>query len=406
MIAKTIAEKILSAHCGHDATAGEIVVCDIDLMMGHDANGPMAIRVCEELGGKVASPEKIVFVVDHASPAPYERVSNLQKLLRDFSKENDIRFFDAGEGVCHQLLIEEGLVGPGDLVVGTDSHTCTAGAVGAFATGMGATDMGVAFSSGKNWFKVPETIRVNLTGKLPSNCSSKDIILYVVGKIGADGGNYRAFEFYGNYIEECTLADRMTMANMIVEMGGKTGFMCHKDLGIEADAGATYCSTVDIDLGDMVPGAAKPHTVDNYTTIDEISEMPFQMAFLGSCTNGRIEDLREAAEVLRSKKISPDVRLLVIPASKSVLIQAVEEGVYLDLMNAGAVFFTPGCGACVGTHGGVPGDDEVVLSTANRNFKGRMGNNKAFIYLVSPKTLAYSCLKGVVTVPPMVIGGV
>lgn len=400
MRAKTIAEKILSEKSGQDAQAGQIVFCLIDQMMAHDANGPLAVRAFQKLGGvKVHDPSRIHFIMDHAVPAPNERTANLQMMLREFADAQEIDFIEGGEGVCHQLMIERGYVQPGDLVIGTDSHTCTYGAVGAFATGVGATDMGAAFLTGTNWFKVPETVRIELTGKLSENCSAKDIILYIIGKVTASGGNYLAFEFYGDYLNTCTLADRMTIANMVVEMGGKAGFICHEQLGIKADEGASYRDTILIHLDEIVPGAAKPHTVDHYAPVKELAGMKFQMAFLGSCTNGRIEDLREAAEILKGKQIAPRVRLMVIPASKNVLGQALEEGLVKILLDAGAFFFTPGCAACVGTHGGVPGDGEVVLSTANRNFKGRMGNNKAFIYLVSPKTLAVSCLTGTITVP-------
>lgn len=398
MRAKTIAEKILSEKSGTDAKAGEIVFCTVDQMMAHDANGPMTVKAFQSLGGeKLHDPQKVHFIMDHATPPPNERIANLQMMLRNFAMEQHVDFIEGGEGVCHQLMVERGYVHAGDLVIGTDSHTCTYGAVGAFATGVGATDMGVAFYTGMNWFKVPETIRINLNGALPENCTSKDIILYVIGKVTAAGGNYKAFEFYGDYLEHCTLADRMTIANMVVEVGGKAGFICHDGLGIAADEGAEYAGQIDFDLSLLTPGAAKPHAVDNYAQVSELAGTKFQFAFLGSCTNGRIEDLRQAADILRGKHIAPGVRLMVIPASKNVLLQAMEEGITIDLIQAGAFFFTPGCGACVGTHGGILADDEVAISTANRNFKGRMGNNKGFIYLVSPKTLAVSCLHGVIT---------
>lgn len=397
---KTIAEKILSAKSGQDARAGQIVFCEIDQMMAHDANGPLAVKAFRSLGGeRVCHPERIHFIMDHAAPPPNERIANLQAQLRTFAAEQGIDFIEGGKGVCHQLMIERGYVKPGDLVIGTDSHTCTYGAVGAFATGVGATDMGAAFKTGVNWFKVPATVRVNIRGAMPENCSAKDLILYIIGQVSAAGGNYCAFEFYGDYLETCTLADRMTIANMVVEMGGKTGFICHSGLGVSADPGAEYLRTIEVDLDRLVPGTAKPHTVDNYAPVAEVAGVAFQTALLGSCTNGRIEDLREAAQILKGRKVAPGVRLMVIPASETVMMQAIREGVAETLMEAGAFFFTPGCGACVGTHGGVPGDGEVALSTANRNFKGRMGNNKAFIYLVSPKTLAASCLTGVITVP-------
>ncbi len=397
---KTIIEKILSEKSGKDVTADEIVLCDIDVMMAHDANGPLAVRAFQSLGGKkVCDPKKIHFIMDHATPAPNETVSNLQLLMRNFAKEQDIDFIEGGEGVCHQLMIERNYVKAGDLVIGTDSHTCTYGAVGAFSTGVGATDMGAAFLTGKSWFKVPQTIKLVLDGKPADNCSAKDVILYIIGKIGASGGNYKSFEMYGDYLETLSLAERMTIANMVVEMGGKAGFICNKETGVHGDDGAKYEKVVHIDLDEICPGAALPHAVDHYAPIKAIAGTKFQLAFLGSCTNGRIEDLREASEILRGKKIAEGVRLLVTPASKNVMLQAIEEGITTDLIQAGATFFTPGCGACVGTHGGVPGDGEIVISTANRNFKGRMGNNKASIYLVSPKTLATSCLYGVITVP-------
>lgn len=400
MYPKTIAEKILSNKSGQDARAGQIVFCEIDQMMAHDANGPLAVKAFKALGGNaVCHPERIHFIMDHAAPPPNERIANLQAQLRTFAKEQGIDFIEGGKGVCHQLMMERGYVKAGDLVIGTDSHTCTYGAVGAFATGVGATDMGAAFVTGINWFKVPHTIRIDVCSKMPQNCTAKDLILYIIGRVSAAGGNYYAFEFYGEYFETCTLADRMTVANMVVEMGGKVGFICHSQLGISADPGAQYVKTIHIDLNALTPGTAKPHTVDNYAPVAEVAGTPFQMALLGSCTNGRIEDLREAAEILRGKKVAEGVRLMVLPASETVMMQAIQEGVAMDLMKAGAFFFTPGCGACVGTHGGVLGDGEVAISTANRNFKGRMGNNKAFIYLVSPKTLAASCLTGVITVP-------
>jgi len=400
MTAKTIAEKILSRHAGKRVSAGEIVYCSIDFMMAHDANGPMAIKAFEEMGGvRVYDPARIVLIMDHACPAPHERAANLHLLLREFARQQQVQLIEGGEGVCHQLVVERGFVGPGDLVIGTDSHTCTYGALGAFATGVGATDMGVAFLTGRNWFKVPETIRINLHGELDPRCSAKDIMLYVIGLLGSKRANYRAIEFYGEYLEKCTPADRLTMANMVVEMGAKTGFTCYSGLGIEADRGASYCEVIDINLDAITPGIAKPHAVDNYCPVSELEGMPFNLAFLGTCTNGRLEDLRIAANILRGKRISDRVRMLVVPASKSILQQAIAEGVMTDLLAAGATLFTPGCGACVGTHGGVPGDGEIVLSTANRNFKGRMGNNKAFIYLASPATVAASALFGVVTDP-------
>lgn len=396
----TVAEKILSAHCGKPVYAEEICFCTVDKMMAHDANGPMAVQAFEKMGGKhVCDPRRIFFIMDHACPAPYERVANLQTMLRRFAGEQGITFYEGGEGVCHQLMVEQGHVKPGELVLGTDSHTCTYGAVGAFATGVGAADMGVAMLTGKNWFKVPQTIKITLEGQLPRGCSAKDIILAVIGRITASGANYKSVEFYGDYLEHCSLADRMTIANMIVEMGGKCGFLCTSDMPVHADPGAVYCREEVFYLDQLVPGVAKPHMVDNYAPVTQVAGQPIDVGFLGSCTNGRIEDLRVAAAILAGKHIAPGVRFIVTPASRKVMLQALEEGIVETLTRAGAVFFPQGCGVCVGTHGGVPADGEVAISTANRNFKGRMGNAKASIYLASPQTVAVSCLRGVITDP-------
>jgi len=396
----TIAEKILSAHSDKNVYAGDVAFCTIDKMMAHDANGPMAIKAFQDMGGvKVCDPAKIFFIMDHVCPAPYERAANLHALMRDFAFKQGIRFYEGGEGVCHQLMLEKNHVKAGELVLGTDSHTCTYGAAGAFATGVGATDMGVALYTGKNWFRVPQTVKVNLYGQLPAGSSAKDVILTVIGKIGAAGANYKSVEFYGDYIDSLCLADRMTIANMVVEMGGKCGYICSKDLGIYADRCAEYCQAVEIDLSQVVPCVAKPHMVDNYAPIHEVEGTPIQIAFLGSCTNGRIEDLRIAARLLSGRHIPENVRMIVTPASRDVMIQAASEGIVEALLRAGAVFFTQGCGVCVGSHGGVPADGEVAISTANRNFKGRMGNNKASIYLASPQTVAASAAEGRITDP-------
>lgn len=396
----TIAEKILSAHCAKAVYADDICFCTIDKMMAHDANGPMAVRAFERMGGKtVCDPQKVFFIMDHACPAPYERIANLQKMLRDFAHQQNIIFYEGGEGVCHQLMIEKGHVKAGELVLGTDSHTCTYGAVGAFSTGVGATDMGVALLTGKNWFRVPQTIKIVLSGVLPRGCSAKDVILTVIGRVTASGANYGSVEFYGEYLNHCALADRMTIANMVVEMGGKCGFICTDDLEIRADRDAVYCREIEIDLAEVVPCVAKPHMVDCYAPVHEVVGTKIDVGFLGSCTNGRIEDLRIAAKILSGRHIAPNARLIVTPASREVMMQALREGIVQTLMEAGAVFFTQGCGVCVGTHGGVPADGEIAISTANRNFKGRMGNSKAMIYLASPQMVAASCLYGVITDP-------
>jgi len=400
MPGKTIAEKILGAHAGREVTAGEIVLCGVDRIMMHDANGPLAIRAFQNMGGEhVFDPDKVVIIFDHCAPAPNEKLSNVQNFSRQFAAAQHTHFHEGGHGVCHQLMVEHGYVSAGDLVIGTDSHTCTYGAVGALSTGLGATDVAAALLTGKLWFRVPQTIRVNLRGALPAMCSAKDVILAVIGMIRADGANYRSIEFYGEWLEHSTLADRMTVANMVVEMGAKCGFPCAGDLGIAADPDASYAKTVEIDLSQLSPVVAKPHLVDNTCPVDAVVGIPIQQAVIGSCTNGRLQDLSAAAAILRGKRVKDGVRLLILPASESVLNEAAKNGVLSALIEAGAIICTPGCGICVGTLGGVPADGDTVISTTNRNFLGRMGNNRASIYLASPETVAASALCGCITDP-------
>lgn len=400
MAGKTIAEKILSAHSGVDAKAGQIVICDIDHVMMHDANGPLAIRAFRNMGGeKVFDPDKVTVVFDHVTPPSNEKFANIHAFLREFVREQHIHFYEGGRGVCHQLMMESGRVHPGDLVIGTDSHTCTYGAICAFSTGLGATDVATAMLEGKLWFKVPFTIRVELTGALPKGLSSKDVILACIGKITAKGANYQAIEFYGDYLDTVSPSQHLTMTNMVVEMGAKCGFICNSSSEIRADADAEYVKTVQIDLSKLEPVIAKPHTVDNICPISEVLGTPVQQAVLGSCTNGRLEDLQIAASILKGRHIKRGVRMLVFPASETVLKEAAMDGTLVTLIDAGATICTPGCGVCVGTLGGVPADGENVISSTNRNFKGRMGNNKAHIFLASPETVAASAIAGVIADP-------
>ena len=400
MPGKTIAEKILSAHAGRELRAGDVALCDVDLVMMHDANGPLAIRAFRNMGGeRVFDPEKVAVVFDHCCPPANEKLANIHAFVRTFARGQGTHFYESGRGVCHQLMVESGLVRPGSLVVGTDSHTCTYGALGSLSTGLGATDIAAVLRCGKLWFKVPETIKVQLSGELPAGCGAKDVILSVIGTLGADGGNYLSVEFFGDFVEKASLAQRLTMTNMLVEMGAKCGFTCCSGLGIAPDEDASYLKTVEFDLDSLVPVAARPHTVDNVCPVEEIAGRRIDQAVLGSCTNGRMEDFETAAEMLRGKHIASGVRLLVLPASESILRQMSESGVLGQLIDAGATICTPGCGVCVGTLGGVPADGEVVISSTNRNFKGRMGNNKAFIYLASPETVTASALTGRITDP-------
>jgi 3-isopropylmalate/(R)-2-methylmalate dehydratase large subunit len=414
-LGKTIAEKILSKKSGKDAYANDIVVADVDFRMGQDGTSPLAIRAFEEMGGeRVFAPERAALVIDHSAPSPLEGVSALHTLMRNFAKENGVTLYDVGEGVCHQLMPEKGHVGPGSLVVGADSHTCTYGALNAFATGVGSTDLAAALISGKMWFKVPETIKFICNGHLPQGVYSKDLILYLISQVTADGATYMAAEYTGEAISDLSVDARFTISNMAIEMGAKVGLMEADDKvwewvrahgggddfeAFSSDPDACYADVKEYDVSDLEPYVAKPHRVDNGVPVGEVAGTPIQQAVLGTCTNGRLEDLSVAAQILKGRRVHPDVRLIVAPASRQIYLDAMDAGIIQTLVGAGAAVVTPGCGPCVGTHNGIPSDGENVISTANRNFKGRMANNKAFIYLGSPATVAASAVKGEITDP-------
>ena len=411
---KTIAEKILSKKSGQEVRANDIVVADLDFIMGQDGTSPLAIRAFKEMQAKkVFDPSRIAMVIDHSSPSPLEGVSDLHKQMREFAMEQKIHLFDIGDGVCHQLLPEQGHVVPGDLVIGADSHTCTYGAINALSTGVGSTDLAAGMISGKLWFKVPETFKFLLNGRLPEGVYSKDLILYLIGDVTADGVTYMAAEFTGEAIEALSVDARFTISNMAIEMGAKCGLMeadkktvdwvkAHGNKKFEiikADPDAHYVATREYDLSNLEPQLALPHTVDNVAPVSEAAGTPVQQGFIGTCTNGRMEDLRIAARILKGKKIAAGTRLIIAPSSRQSFLAAMREGLIESFVEAGAVLVTPGCGPCVGNHNGVPSDGENVISTANRNFKGRMGNNKAFIYLASPATVAASMLSGKIADP-------
>jgi 3-isopropylmalate/(R)-2-methylmalate dehydratase large subunit len=411
---KTIAEKILGRHSGTDAHADEIVVADLDFVMGQDGTSPLAIRAFNDMGGeKVFDTGKVAMVIDHSAPSPLEGVSALHKLMREFTADKGIKLYDIGCGVCHQLMPEQGHVVSGDLVIGADSHTCSYGAINVFSTGVGSTDLAAGMISGKLWFKVPETFKFQVNGKLGPGVYSKDLILYLVGDVTADGATYMAAEYVGEAIDALSVEARFTISNMAIEMGAKAGLMeadakaeawikAHSNRvpqPVAADADAVYAKVKEYDASKIGPQVARPHTVDNVSPIEEVEGTPIQQAMLGTCTNGRLEDLTIAAEIVRGKKIDPDVRFIVAPSSRRVYLEAMNRGVIQALVEAGAAVVTPGCGPCVGTHNGVPSDGENVISTANRNFKGRMGNNRAFVYLGSPATVAASALNGKITDP-------
>lgn len=415
---KTITEKILSAHAGRDVRAGDIAVVDVDVVMAQDGTGPLAVSQIKKLGfNKVANPVKSVFFIDHAAPSPRKELSDSHKVLRDFAKESGARLSDIGEGVCHQILVES-YVCPGDVVIGADSHTCTSGALGAFATGMGSTDIAVGFALAKTWLLVPQTIKVNFNGKLGKGVYAKDLIIYLIGKITADGATYKALEFSGSVSRGLAIEDRFTISNMAVEAGAKAGIFaadeitnryleqsgragCFKE--IKADEGAKYEAEINIDCTEVEPMISMPHTVDNTVSVSKINHVKVDQVLIGTCTNGRINDLKIAAGILKGRKIADGVRLIVVPASRSVYLEALRSGIIETLTESGAAVISPGCGPCVGVHQGILGDGEVCLSTQNRNFKGRMGNPDAFIYLSSPATAAWSAVKGFIADPREVL---
>jgi len=411
---KTIIEKILGSHSGKSVSAGELVVADVDLMMGHDFNGAMTIDVFKKLGRtRLAKPDNSIFVFDHAVPSPNEDYARMQQIIYKFAAEQGMKIYDVGEGICHQVIPEKGHVLPGSIVVGSDSHTCSYGALGALSTGVGSTDLAIALSTGKLWFKVPETIRVNFSGKLPLGVYAKDLALYTVKEFTADGASYLAMEFHGEPIRELSVDGRLTLCNMGIEMGAKTATIEADDKTAEwlrsrtnkdyapvlADYDANYQIVKNIDVSSLVPQIALPHQVDNVVPITSVKNVPVHSLLLGTCTNGRLEDLRIAASILKNKVVKKGVHLYVTPASRQILLEAIKEGLIEIFLNAGAVIEPPSCGPCGGACGGIPGDGENMLSTANRNFKGRAGNPKSFVYLGSPATIAASAITGVITDP-------
>lgn len=416
---KTISEKIIGEHAGGDVKAGDIVVVDVDVVMAQDGTGPLAVEKIKELGFKrVKNPHKSIFFIDHAAPSPRKELSNSQRILRDFSQKSGAILSGIGEGVSHQILVED-YVCPGDIVIGADSHTCTSGALGAFATGMGSTDIAVGFALGKTWLLVPSTIRVNFNGSINRGVFSKDLIIYLIGKIGSDGAAYMALEFGGEVKSRLSIEDRFTISNMAVEAGAKTGIFpsdkitedylkkqkrdsCYSS--IDSDKDAKYEKILNINCSDIEPMVSMPHTVDNVSSVRKLDKIKIDQAFIGTCTNGRLGDLRITAKIVENRKIAKSVRLIVVPASKKVYLDALKEGIIETLIDSGAVVLSPGCGPCVGVHQGIPGDKEVCISTQNRNFKGRMGNPDSFIYLSSPATAVWSAVKGYISDPREVLG--
>jgi 3-isopropylmalate/(R)-2-methylmalate dehydratase large subunit len=415
---KTLAEKILSLKSATEARTGDIVISRVDLAFCQDTTGPLTVRQFLESGIKEpAQRDKTILFMDHAAPSPQSALSNDHIFLREFAAKSGVKLSDVGEGVCHQIVAES-WAKPGDVIVGSDSHTVMAGGLGAFATGMGSSDVAIAIGLGKTWFRVPEAVKVNIRGQFQKGVAAKDLILHLIGQIGADGATYQSLEFSGSAVDRMPMSERLTISNMAVEAGAKVGLFPSDKITraylegqgrgqdyqpLAADPDAVYVRVIDIDLDQLEPTVSQPHTVDNTTTARQLKGTKVQQVFIGTCTNGRVADLALAASILKGKKRHPATRLIVGPASKAILLEAIRLGYISTLIEAGAIILPPGCGACLGLHQGVLGNGEVCLSTANRNFKGRMGNPDSFIYLAGVATAAVSALKGEITDPREVL---
>ena len=412
-MAMTMSEKILARHAGLESVeAGQLVICDLDLVMANDVTGPPSIKEFEKIGRPVFDAEKIALIPDHFQPAKDIKSADLAKIMRDFARKNKIaHYYEQGRvGIEHVILPEFGIVAPGMLIIGADSHTCTYGAVNAFSTGVGSTDMAAGMAAGENWFRVPSAIRVILKGKLQPHVSGKDVILHLIGMIGVDGALYKSLEFAGEGVASLSMDDRFTIANMAIEAGGKNGIFpvdertleyvrdrFHRPVKVyEADSDAEYEREVVIDLDRLRPTVALPHLPSNTRTVDEAAGIPIQQVVIGSCTNGRISDLRAAAEILKGRHVAEGVRCIVIPATQRVYLQCVEEGLAQVFIEAGS---TPTCGPCLGGHMGCLAEGERAVATTNRNFVGRMGHVKSEVILASPTVAAASAVRGCVASP-------
>ncbi len=416
-MAMTMTQKILASHAGLESvTAGQLIEANLDLTLANDITGPVAIREMEKAGFEhVFDKNKIALVMDHF--APNKDIKSAEQCLtcRNFSGKHEIvNFFDVGQmGIEHALLPEKGLVGPGELIIGADSHTCTYGALGAFSTGVGSTDLAAGMATGKAWFRVPSAIKFNLTGSLPKYVSGKDVILHIIGKIGVDGALYRSMEFAGDGVASLTMDDRFTICNMAIEAGAKNGIFPVDDktrayikgrvnrevTEFAADPDVQYDEEYTINLSELRPTVACPHLPENTKTVDELGKIEIQQSVIGSCTNGRIQDMRDAAAILKGRKVKSNVRTIVIPATQEIYLQCIEEGLAKIFVEAGAIVSTPTCGPCLGGHMGILAHDEKAISTTNRNFVGRMGHVSSEIYLANPAVAAASAVTGYITDP-------
>lgn len=407
----TMAHKILSAKVGREVQPGEHVVAEVDLVYAHDGTAPLSIDMLDEMGLGVI-PEKVVFTIDHAAPAPHAEAAALHLRMRSFASRWGLRLFDVGQGICHQVIPESGLVKPGNIILGADSHTVTLGAFGAFATGVGSTDAAIAMARGRAWFRVPDSMAVIVDGKLREDVMAKDVILEIIGKLGSDGANYKAVEFLGSTVEAMSIDSRMVLSNMSVEMGAKVGLVpvdektisWLADRGVRAeplgpDPKAQYSEVSEFKASDIKPNVALPGNVDRVVPVEEAEGVKVNEVFIGSCSGGRFEDFLQAARVLRGRRVKEGVRCIAAPASRLVYESLVESGLLGDLIRAGCVIGPPTCGPCIGAHMGILGPEEVVVSTSTRNFPGRMGHPTSRIYLASPLTAAASAVRGELTEP-------
>ncbi|MGO8806421.1 MAG: homoaconitase large subunit [Candidatus Bathyarchaeia archaeon] len=413
-----ITEKILAKASGKKTVhPGEIVDANVDMVMVHDLTGPLAVEAFNKIGvKKVWDNQKAVVILDHQVPAESVKAAELHKTMRQFAKDQNLRIYDIGRGgICHQVMPEKGHVVPGTVIVGADSHTCTYGAFGAFATGIGSTEAAAVLATGKIWLKVPEALKINVTGKFPKYVTAKDLILSIIGKVSVEGAIYESAEFTGQTIKNMSISGRMTLCNMAVEMGAKNGIIEPDEITreflkgrvknlpdfevLKSDKDAVYKSTSEFDVSKMEPQIACPSSVDNVKPVSEVGNVVIEQAFIGSCTNGRIEDLRLAAQVLKGRRIKDGVRALVIPASQEVYKQALDEGLMETFTDAGAIVCGSACGPCLGGHIGLLAAGETCVSTSNRNFIGRMGSTQASVYLASPATVAASAVTGKITDP-------
>ena len=409
---KTIAEKILSKHSGKDLKAGDFAVCKIDFTFGQDGTSSIIIDRIKELGIKSLKTD-FCMVIDHSAPSPSEGVSRVHKKMRNFAQEFKSDIFDVGCGVCHQVIPESGRVLPGDLVLGADSHTCTYGALGAFSTGVGSTDFAAAMITGEAWFKVPESIKFLVHGQLKPWVGGKDIILYVIGQIGVDGALYKAMEFAGEAIRKLSMDDRFSLCNMAIEAGGKSGIIAPDDITLRyiesrqrrehavyaSDKNAKYAQVYEYEAQWIEPQVAFPHLPSNTRPISQVGQVTIDQVVIGSCTNGRISDLRIAAQILRGRKVHKEIRCLIFPATPEVYKEALKEGLMETFMEAGAIISPPTCGPCLGGHMGILAEGERALATTNRNFVGRMGHPKSEVYLCNPAVAAASAILGRIASP-------